>query len=113
MNRKVPKVFANTIDKKLTNNTNVYYSSKNNSSSNINNKSNKKKNYENLDKVSINKKIHDIFNSPRYVYKADVNITLDSGVITKRIVGRNSNELITIDNELIPIQNIRNIEFSE
>ena len=53
-----------------------------------------------------------MFNSTSYIYKADVKITLKNGSISKRIVGRNSTHLITIDNELIPITDILDIEKS-
>ena len=39
-----------------------------------------------------------------------VKITLKSGTVTKRIVGRNATHLITIDNELIPITDVVDIE---
>ena len=61
------------------------------------------------DSVSIDKKIRDIFNSCDYVYKADVKIVTDNDILTKRIVARNNNNLITIDGEYIPISVIRDI----
>lgn len=61
------------------------------------------------DNVSIDKKIDDIFNSIDYIYKADVKIVTDTGIMNKRIVARNKNNLITIDNEYIPISMIRDI----
>lgn len=59
--------------------------------------------------ISIEKKIKDIFNSNDYVYKADVTIVTDEKVLHKRIVARNNSNLITIDNEFIPINIIRDI----
>ena len=47
------------------------------------------------------------------IYKADVSITTKDGIILKRIIGRNSTHLITIDNELVPISDIIDIDFSE
>lgn len=107
MDKKLPKVFANKIDKNLDNNKSVFYSDKEDldvvdSSSRNSNKV-----------ININQKINSIFSSPKYVYKADVNITTKDGVALKRVVGKNSTHLITIDNELIPISNIIDIEFSE
>ena len=58
----------------------------------------------------IDKKIDNIFNSADYVYKADVKIVTDNDeVMSRRIVARNKNNLITIDNEFIPISSIRDI----
>ena len=61
----------------------------------------------------MNQKINKIFGSSRYVYKADVDITLKDGKVSKRIIGRNKNELITMDNELIKISDIIDIKFTE
>ena len=57
----------------------------------------------------INKKIRDIFNSSSYLYRANVVITFKNGEVTKKIIGKNNNQLITIDNELIPIDDILDI----
>lgn len=59
--------------------------------------------------ISIEKKIDQIFNSSDYVYKADVTIVTDNEKINRRIVARNRNNIITIDNEFIPISIIRDI----
>lgn len=59
--------------------------------------------------ISIDKKIDNIFNSYDYVYKADVTIVTDNDSLRKRIVARDKNNIITIDNEYIPISIIRDI----
>lgn len=109
MSKKLPKVFVNKIDKKLENNSLVYYSYHDN-----------KQNFRKIEKekdlksdMSIEEKIMAIFNSPNYVYKATVNIKLVDKTITKQIVGRNLFNIITIDNELIKISDIIDIEISE
>ncbi len=104
MEKKLPKVFANKIDKNLNNNATVYYDKnevrneqKDNSSSIF----------------TVNQKINQIFSSARYVYKADVIITTKNGKMNKRIIGRNRNELITMDNEVINVNDILDIEFQK
>ena len=59
--------------------------------------------------ISIDQKIEQIFKEKDFVYKADVEIITDTETIKKRIVARNQNNLITIDNEYIPISIIRDI----
>ena len=59
----------------------------------------------------LNQKINQIFGSSRYVYKADVVITTKNGAFNKKIIGRNRHELITMDNEVIPINEILDIAF--
>ena len=59
--------------------------------------------------ISIDKKIDNIFNAPDYVYKADVTIVTDNETLARRVIARNRNNIITIDNEYIPISVIRDI----
>jgi len=60
-------------------------------------------------KQSIESKIKNIFNSPTYVYKADVKITMNNEVVNKTIIGRNKTHLITVEKELIPISEVKDI----
>lgn len=104
MEKKLPKVFANKIDKNLNNNATVYYD-KNEV------RSEQKDNSSSI--FTVNQKINQIFSSARYVYKADVIITTKNGKMNKRIIGRNRNELITMDNEVINVNDILDIEFQK
>lgn len=89
-----PKVFQNNGNKKFNNNNDVFYSKNNNDVSTKN----------------IYQKINDIFSSPNYIYKANVEISLKDKIISKRIIGRNKDFLITMDNELIRINDILDIK---
>lgn len=61
---------------------------------------------------NINRRIKDIFNSPNYVYKANVSIIMDDNKnLKKTIIGRTNNSLITIDDELIDVSKIIQIDF--
>ena len=95
----LPKVFRNNIDKKFNNNSSVYYSSRNSS---IDEKV--------KDNRTVLQKINEIFSSPNYVYKANVEIILKDKKVTKRIIGRNKNYIITMDNTLIPVNDIIDIK---
>ena len=98
MEKKIPKVFQNNIDKDISNNDKYYYSA---NKSDIINKVDKPKN--------INKKINEIFASPTYVYKANVEIKTNNSTLSTKIIGRNKNYLITMDNKTIPINDIIDI----
>lgn len=102
MDKKIPKVFANKVDSD-GNNERVFHST---DEVLVDEKKESKFSYE----KNINQKINDIFNSSDYIYKADVLIKLKNESVTKRIVGRNSTHLITMENELIPISDIIDIE---
>ncbi len=102
---KKSELFINKINKNLNNNKKVYYSDKDNDvvkkETNVNRAKTKK---------NINEAINSIFTSSNYVYKALVRITLKDKVIDKKIIGKNNNHLITMNNELIPIDDILDIE---
>lgn len=102
MKKKLPGVFPGKVKKNSGNNKQVFYSEKKEIEKNTNDI--------NKPKININQKINKILNSPSYVYKADVIITLKNDTIEKRIVGRNKTHLITIENELIPITDIIDIK---
>lgn len=93
MKKELPKIFQNKISK--DSNVRVKYS----------------KYEEKYDKdININQKIQTIFNNMNYVYKMDTIITLSTEIKTVTIVGRNKDSLITIDGEIIPIKDIKDIE---
>jgi len=99
-------MYKNNITKKINNSQLVYSSIDDKDNININSVNT---NVIMNDSKSIERKIDDIFNSYDYIYKADVNIVTDKEILRKRIVARNKSNLITYDNEYIPISIIRNI----
>ena len=109
MGKKLPKVFANKIEKPLKNNETVFYDRS--EEKKVEQKEEKSNQFSS--RLTINQKINQIFGSSRYVYKADVIITTKDGNLNKKIIGRNRNELITMDNEVIPISEIMDIEFQK
>ena len=100
MEKKLPKVFQNKINKKLHNN-NEYYNSSQKTKQEAKESTTKPNN--------IRKKINEIFASPNYIYKANVTIKTKDKVSNERIIGRNKNFLITMDNKTIPIDDIIDI----
>ena len=90
----LPKVFDSNTNKKFNNNKNTFYS----------------KDMSSINTKDIYQKINDIFSSPSYVYKANVEICLKDKTIIKRIIGRNKEFLITMDNDLIRISDILDIK---
>lgn len=102
--KELPKMYHNKINKEVNNNERMFttmYRSKE-----------EKKEHKIVNDKSIEQKIYDIFNSPNYIYKIDVVIVTDDNKVNKRIVGKTKTNLITIDNEYIPINTIRDIYIS-
>ena len=102
--KELPKMYQNKINKKILNSKKVYSTLEER-----NNIKETKDEFIRYSNISIDQKIDNIFSSVDYVYKADVTIVTDKETIQKRIVARNKNNLITIDNEYIPISIIRDI----
>lgn len=104
--KELPKMYRNKIDKDIKNNERVFstmYENKNDIVNNQNIFINNRNNY------TVEQKIYNIFNSPNYIYKIDVTIVTDQETFNKRIVGKTKSNLITMDNEYIPINTIRDI----
>lgn len=97
MRGNLPKVFANKIEKNLNNSQDIFYEDSVRSNSGM------------RDARTVNKKIADIFDSSNFVYKSSVKITTRDRVISKTIVGRRGNYLLTMDNEAISIDEIVDI----
>lgn len=101
MKEKLPKVFANSFSKQISNNEKVYH---------VRKEISEPVEIKSFPPENINNKINALFKSSKYVYKLDVEITTSNGVSKKRIIGKNKTNLITLDNELIPIKDIIDIK---
>lgn len=97
MNDDLPRVYAGTIDDSVNNTQDVFYSKGNNAE------------IIEEENLSVESKINRIFNSPNYVYKKEVLITTANGSEKKVIIGRTNSNLLTFDNETIPIDSINDI----
>lgn len=126
MKNKLPKVFANNITKEINNNKKIYTSIENKKTNNKENpnqkeeptikeptkSTNKKTKAKQTPKQekTINQKINQIMNTKEYIYKIPVKITTQEKEIITKIVGKTTKNLITIENQLIKIEDITNIE---
>jgi hypothetical protein len=108
MNKKLPNLYVNKIDKKINNNDIFFYSvlKEKNIKSKVIDPISVKNN------VNINDKISELFNSPNYVYKMAVVITLrDNTVISTDVIGQTDGKLMTMNDDLIDIKDIKEIKF--
>lgn len=107
MKDKLPKIYANKIEKEIKNNEKIYNSNRDNSKNNPEKK-------ENNTPETINQKINRILNSKNYIYKVPVKVTTkDNEEIRIKMIGKNKKQIITIDNKLIDIDQIKNIEIDK
>lgn len=91
MKNKLPKIFKAQSNKNFNNNENYFYG-----------EYRSKKN-----KVTID----DLFKINE-IYRTNIKLLLKDKTITKTIIGRTQNNLITLDNEIIPISEIIEIELN-
>lgn len=96
MEKNLPKVYQNPINKEINNNKDVFYGPNNYVRS--------------VSKVNISEKINHIFASVHHVYKSKVRIKTLNDEFETIIVGRTTFDLLTLNGEKINISEIENIE---
>ena len=99
MNNNLPRVYANPIDKELSNNLNYHICSTSIPDT------------RSLESENIPRKINEIFASPNHVYKSRVRIKLlNNEEIETTIVGKTGNYLLNLNGDKVSINNIINID---
>lgn len=99
MSKKLPNIFKGKAPQNVNQTTSIISQEKNEVIE------------EEVEEVSVNKQIKDVFTSENFVYKADTIITLNTGeTIEKTIIGKTNDSLITMDDELIEVSKISKIE---
>ncbi len=97
---KKDKIYVNKIDKKIYNNQRSF---------DINNDNdNDLEKYE-YDKLSVNEKIDKLFNRNGYVFNVGVKIITDKKEYQTKVAGKVNNNLVTMDNDIIQINDIKDI----
>lgn len=96
MEKDLPKVFANPINKVINNNLDVYY----------NDRTAKEIKHD----IDVPKKINEIFASTTHVYKSKVKITTASDILETTIIGKSGNYLLSLKGDKISINDIQDIE---
>lgn len=96
----IPKIYVNKIDKKIDNNTNIYYSylDKSETDEIVYNE------YE------IQEKINNLFKSNNFVYKKKFTIKTKDGVSEEVIISKSYDYLLTIKGKKIYIKDILSID---
>lgn len=95
--KKLPDLYTNTFDKKIDN------------SQEYTTVTNAKSEEKPISKYELNKKINNIFKSNNYIYKIKVKLFFKDKERTETLIGKTNNNLITIDNKLININDIKDI----
>ena len=94
-----PEMYRGNIKKEFNNNRSVYAS--------YNNGNNNE--FKVYDTGIVRKKINEIFNSDSFIYRTKVKMMIDNQIVIKKVIGVYNDNLVTIDNEYIPINIIGDI----
>lgn len=93
--RKLPKIYQNNFNKKIMNNREVCYL----------------KNEDNIkEKQDIQEILIEIFSGIGYSYNIPVLIKTSNKVYETSLIAKTRNNVVTLDNEIIPINKIISIE---
>lgn len=95
---KLPELYTNTFSEKIDNSLEYIKISNNEKNNNSKEMS-----------FNLKDKINNIFKSKSYIYKINVEIKLKDKIINETLIGKTKNNLITINNELISIDDIVDI----
>ena len=104
------KIYVGKFEKKVGNNQSYYDIKEDNECIPINSNKSKKTINENL---SVKEKIDKLLNRNGYVFNVDVDIITYNKEYQTRIAGKVNNHLITLDNDIININDIKDIIVKE
>ena len=104
--KKLPKVYQNELNNNIHNNKKVFDSLKENSI-------NKKKIIKSTKKQSIKEKIKDLINQNKYIFNMETVLVFSDHEEVTNIAGIVNNHIITMDNRIIKIDELKDIYFQK
>lgn len=103
--KKLPKIYQSELNK-VHNNREVFDSLKEEND----NKPSKTKTNINYDTLSVREKIKELINQNSYIFNTKVKIIINNTEKECQIAGVVNNHIITMDNEIIKIEDIKDIK---
>lgn len=100
MKKDLPNIYKKQVTSNIENNKNVYY---------IKNEEVVKKNKYIDDNISVEEKLRKLFRSSRYIFNIGVIIETANHTYDTKIAGQVKNSIVTVEGEVIPIIEIKNI----
>ena len=109
--KKLPKIFQNEVLINVKNNKKVYDSLKD-SVSVVNNKEKKVIKKDNNKKIlTVKEKIKELVKGNDYIFNTEVTLVFDDSEKVCNIAGIVNNHIITMDNEIIKIDDLKDIKY--
>ena len=110
--KKLPKVFQNELKNNIKNNKRIYDSLNDIKEGNkLNISSNKDNNKSNNNKLSVKEKIKKLIDNNNYIFNTQVTLIFNDYEKVCSIAGVVNNHIITMDNEIIKIDDIKDIKY--
>ncbi len=100
MKKDLPGIYKNQISKKIQNNKSVYHLKDTNDTSYSKHDD---------DYGNVEEKLKKLFKTTRYVFNIRVIIETEKKTYDTKIAGQVKNSIVTVDGEVIPIVEIKNI----
>ena len=92
--KKLPDIYKNNINKVINNNKKVCYLTKE-------------------EPISILNKINSLFKGYGYSYNIPVTIKTPNNIYHTSIIAKSTNNIITLDNDIIPLKDIIDLEINK
>lgn len=102
--KKLPKIYQNTITKKINNNKTTCYLK------NITNDNSDRENIVAMNNISVNSFIDDIFNSTGYAFNIPIIIKTNNNIYETSLIAKRNGYVLTFDNDKIYIEDIISIK---
>ncbi|MBQ8892757.1 MAG: hypothetical protein IJ068_07850 [Bacilli bacterium] len=107
--KKLPKIFQNELTNNVKNNKKVYDSLNDKFDVVIENKKTSKDKDKKI--LTVKEKIKELINKNNYIFNTKVTLIFESGERVCNIAGIVNNHIITMDNEIIKIDDLKDIKY--
>ena len=105
--KKLPNIYRNPLDHKIKNNKTVFDSLKDKAILSDKERSEINTSYNNL---TVREKIQELINQNNYIFNTKVSLTINNTEKVCQIAGVVNNHIITMDNEIIKIDEVKDIK---
>ena len=110
MDKKLPRIFKNDINKEINNNRSVYYVNSEIENDSFYFSTRKEKSEDYVKDLDINEKISRIFKPGRHSFNVGVEIITTLKWYDTKIAGKIRDCFVTLDNDVIPLKDIIDIK---
>ena len=109
--KKLPKIYQNELNKKINNNKKVFDGLKEEATLlRSDNKEKKQEINPKYNNLTVHEKLQELINQNSYIFNTPVSLVFESREETCQIAGVVNNHIITMDNKIIKINELKDIK---